>query len=80
MTPEQQARDMIVRMGIADSRDITSGDLVELANMIAELAELRAAGNEYRLVMENVSPYRKIASARNKLFRLLAASEGKDGR
>ncbi len=34
-TPEQQARDMLDRMGVPDARGYTSGDLVELANLIA---------------------------------------------
>jgi hypothetical protein len=32
---EQQARDMLERMGIEDAQSFTSGDVVELANLIA---------------------------------------------
>lgn len=34
-TTEQAARDMLERMGIEDAQSFTSGDLVELANLIA---------------------------------------------
>ena len=34
-TPEQQARDLLERMGIEDAQSFSSGDLVELANLIA---------------------------------------------
>jgi uncharacterized protein (DUF1800 family) len=32
---EQQARDMLERMGIGEAQSFTSGDVVELANLIA---------------------------------------------
>ena len=32
---EQQARDMLARMGVPDAQSYSSGDLVELANLIA---------------------------------------------
>jgi hypothetical protein len=35
MTAEQEARDMLERMGVADAQEFTAGDLVELANLIA---------------------------------------------
>lgn len=35
MTAEQQARDMLARMGVEDSYNLTAGELVELANLIA---------------------------------------------
>lgn len=35
-TAEQQARDMLERMGIENAQSFTSGDLVELANLIAQ--------------------------------------------
>lgn len=43
MTPEQEARDMLERMGVEGAQDFTAGDLVELANLIAEVNELRRA-------------------------------------
>ena len=42
-TPEQQARDMLERMGFGQpGRRFSSGDLVELANLIAERDALKA--------------------------------------
>jgi len=35
MTAEQKARDMLERMGVPDAQSYTAGDLVELANLIA---------------------------------------------
>ena len=35
-TAEQAARDMLERMGVEDAQDFTAGDVVELANLIAE--------------------------------------------
>ncbi len=35
-TPEQAARDMLERMGIENAQNFTAGDVVELANLIAE--------------------------------------------
>ena len=34
-TAEQQARDMLERMGVPEAQNYTAGDLVELANLIA---------------------------------------------
>lgn len=42
-TPEQKARDMLERMGIDRAQSFTSGDVVELANMIAVHDQLVAA-------------------------------------
>lgn len=33
---EQQARDMLERMGVEDAQSFSSGDVVELANLIVE--------------------------------------------
>lgn len=38
-TAEQQARDMLERMGVPDSQEYTAGDLVELANLISRAAQ-----------------------------------------
>jgi hypothetical protein len=35
-TPEQQVRDMLERMGYENAQSLTAGDVVELANIIAE--------------------------------------------
>ncbi len=39
-TAEQQARDLLERMGVAEAQQMSAGDLVELANLIAELDHL----------------------------------------
>lgn len=36
LTPEQEARDILERMGIEDAQLFTSGDLVELAELISD--------------------------------------------
>lgn len=40
-TAEQKARDILERIGIKEAQSFSSGDLVELANLIAELERLR---------------------------------------
>lgn len=37
---EQQARDMLERMGIENAQSFTAGQLVELANLIADRASI----------------------------------------
>lgn len=34
LTPEQQARDLLERIGFPNAQSLTSGDVVELANLI----------------------------------------------
>jgi hypothetical protein len=43
LTAEQQARDMLERMGVSEAQIYTAGDLVELANLIAERDQLATA-------------------------------------
>lgn len=38
---EQQARDMLERCGVEDAQCFTSGDLVELANLVADAEQYR---------------------------------------
>lgn len=45
-TAEQQARDMLERLGMDDAQSLTSGDVVELANLIAEVQALRRGAPE----------------------------------
>ena len=40
-TAEQQARDLLERMGYDDAQSLTAGDVVELANIIAENSQLK---------------------------------------
>jgi len=39
-TAEQQARDMLERAGVKDTQNFSSGDLVEIANLIARAEHL----------------------------------------
>lgn len=41
MSAEQEAREMLERMGWDDAQSLTAGDVVELANLIAEVRLLR---------------------------------------
>lgn len=45
---EQDARDLLERAGVEDAQSMTSGDLVEIANLLSELYKLRAAQSEQR--------------------------------
>jgi hypothetical protein len=36
MTPEQEARNMLERMGVEDAQNMTAGDVVEIANIIRD--------------------------------------------
>jgi hypothetical protein len=40
-TAEQKARDLLERCGVEDAQEFSAGDLVELANLIAEVESLR---------------------------------------
>lgn len=39
-TPEQEARDILERMGIENAQSFSAGDVVELANLVASVWEL----------------------------------------
>jgi hypothetical protein len=39
LTPEQEARNLLERMWVDDAQDWSAGDVVELANILARLAE-----------------------------------------
>lgn len=39
MTAEQRARDLLERCGVEDAQSFTAGDVVELANLLAEAEE-----------------------------------------
>ena len=41
-TPEQQARDMLERMGWEEAQSLSAGEVVELANLIARDAHRSA--------------------------------------
>ena len=42
VSAEQQARDMLERIGVENAQSFTAGDLVELANLISESKRLTA--------------------------------------
>ena len=50
MTPEQKARDMLERMGVEGAQNFSAGDLVELANLIAEKGDMRQLREKAPLV------------------------------
>lgn len=50
MTAEQQARDLLVRMGYEDAQSRTAGDVVELANIIRERDRLRVDVDRVALI------------------------------
>lgn len=52
MTAEQQARDMLERIGIEDAQSFSAGDLVELANLISGTAPMPLADGELRTLIE----------------------------
>jgi ribosomal protein S5 len=43
VTIEQDARDLLERIGVEDAQTFTAGDLAELANIIADFRALRRA-------------------------------------
>ena len=48
MTIEQQARDLLERMGVENAQSFTAGELVELANLISEKASYYNDAIRYR--------------------------------
>jgi hypothetical protein len=45
MTAEQKARDMLTRAGVVGAGNLMAGELVEIANMIADNKSMRGALN-----------------------------------
>jgi Mg2+/Co2+ transporter CorC len=50
-TAEQEARDLLERLNIENAQSFSAGDLVELANLIAEVERLRAVLKQVRHAM-----------------------------
>lgn len=63
MTPEQQARDMLERMGVDDVQSFSSGDLVELSNLIAQNNEWKSIVRQ--MIEGDVKYLREMAKAFN---------------
>ena len=57
MTPEQEARDILERMEINGAQSMTSGDVVELANIIADYRQLIANADKLRNIVERIDEY-----------------------
>jgi hypothetical protein len=45
-TPEQEARNLLERMGWERAQELSAGDVVELANLIAEVRRYRGSAPE----------------------------------
>lgn len=61
MTAEQQARDMLERAGVEHAQEMSAGDLVEIANLIArgsEQAERLEVYERREQLAESVELYR----------------------
>ena len=53
MTVEQQARDMLERIGVENAQNFSAGDLVELANLIHENKVLRYEWYRVKASLDN---------------------------
>ncbi len=53
MSAEQKARDMLERMGVENAQDFSAGELVELANLIAQFEMMRSAIEEAESVLRS---------------------------
>lgn len=60
---EQQARDLLERLDVEDAQSFSSGDLVELANLIAEVERLRVVVKEVRHQASDFTPSPDLADA-----------------
>jgi len=50
MTAEQEARDLLERYGLDDAQSLSAGDVVELANLIADTHAYRRNQNPVEAV------------------------------
>ena len=77
VTAEQNARDMLERMGVPDAQEYSAGDLVELANLIVRadtpvaLAEAYRCGKEAGDV-EIAELRQQLADVRNQVLKKCA--------
>lgn len=76
---EQQARDLLERMGIEDAQSFSSGDLVELANLIAEVhhwkvAVKRMLEHDIELFGEFSNMFRKMSKAKAESLEIINRS------
>lgn len=73
VTAEQNARDMLERMGVPDAQEYSAGELVELANLIVRADTPVALAEAYRCGKEAGDA--GIAELRQQLANALAANE-----
>ncbi len=72
MSAEQKARDMLERMGVENAQDFSAGELVELANLIAQFEMMRSALEE-----EKSDPFVRSADGLNlRHDAIMATQEG----
>ena len=53
---EQQARDLLERCGVDDAQSFTAGDVIELANLIAENSQLHSVIERIRHLATSYTP------------------------
>lgn len=56
MTPEQAARDLLEHLEHPRAQEMTAGDVVELANLISEVRELREALRKILVLADQCDP------------------------
>ncbi len=69
---EQQARDLLERMGIEGAQSFSSGDLVELANLIAEVRDWKIATK--RMLEHDIKLFGEFSNVFKKMSRAKAES------
>jgi len=61
MTAEQKARNMLKRLGVKDAQSFSAGDLVELANLIADhdraKKQIKAASRLLERAMDSIPDF-----------------------
>ena len=80
LTAEQQARDLLERMGIENAQSFSAGDLVELANLIAASHQRQSA--RCPLLSEDeypANPYVASCGTRFSTYEEMARHERKHG-
>ena len=65
MTPEQEARNILERMGIENAQSFTAGDVVEIANLIAEIENLKVTLREIVTLANDTTDPRNQSSVTN---------------
>jgi hypothetical protein len=50
-TPEQEARDLLERLGVEDAQSWSAGDVLELANILADAAECERRQRQMEVIL-----------------------------